>query len=301
MAFNYPRPLLSEIRREADVTHSFSLVMLDLYGWLEHKSRNNSVRISVRNVAQGVDCDVKTIRRAIDRMGALGWIDCVTSKDGTDIQLRGIPEVVADDPQGGGENPSGVREKIHQGEGENPSGVVEKIPHSKEPKKELSKKEKKNPQPPAESQAERVARVWNDHRPKKWQKVQVMGTRMKVVDHLARQVGGIEKFLELLPLALAEAASDKWWGQKAMSWANFMGTGNTSKAHFEEMVDRALAKGTTATDPEDNPGTLEHPEFFTPAPGADRLIARSGVKFSSIEDRRRREAEAFTFFRSRNS
>lgn len=308
MAYNFPRPLLAHVRRIAGVSHAESLVMLDLYGFLEHRARGHACRISQRSLAKSIGVKPEKVAAVLQRMAGIGWIDVAIRRGnnaGTEIRLNGIegPKPLSPDPAQGDPN-AGVPVSSIQGQGLSDLGspVSPMQGHFEEGKKQTHKNKKPPPPPKPQTpaQADRVVAVWNTHKPKAWQSIATMGTRMRVVEHLARQLGGFETFLELLPLALTEAAADSWWRSKRMSWANFMGTGNTAKAHFEEMVDRALAKGTSAATAGRDPDRLEHPDFFRPNPSG-RLIARSGVTFASVADKQSRAAAALAFYSQQTS
>ena len=299
------------------VDYAQALCMVNLYGYMTFRSKGGVSYCSKGEIVRNSRMSRSTVHRHVEAMEKAGWIEPLESGANNTIRyaLKGLPreaqrgltmspahdEPTRDEPtrdeQGGlltMSPPGGITMSHKPTHDESPLKTLKnKQPKEQQKREQPSTSSKKN----QNNKAERVKALWNEHKPNSWQGIQVMGNRMKTVDRIAQQCGGFEAFCELLPQVLAVASSDKWWGTKKISWVNFMGQGSTSKAHFEEFADRAATAGQRSK--QDNPGRLEHPEFFPPNPSG-LMIARSGVRFSSIEDKQAREAVAREFYANRN-
>lgn len=98
------------------------------------------------------------------------------------------------------------------------------------------------PTSPDPAMAALVIEAWNRHKPATWPAIQRLGAkRWPVVVEWSQELGGFQEFLDAIPVALAAAARDPWWGQKAMDWANFMGHGpKSTKQHFLRFYERGM-------------------------------------------------------------
>ena len=148
---------------------------------------------------------------------------------------------------------------------------------------------------------DRIIKAWNSNKPKSGKSMKILGTRLKTVEHLASSMGGVEQFIEYLPMALKQACADRWWNEKPMSFANFMGTGKTAKAHFEEFVDQALAATGASSNQNTAPRSLAHPAFFPPCSLAGSVRPKAGAGFQSPEHREQLETEAREFYASQQA
>lgn len=98
------------------------------------------------------------------------------------------------------------------------------------------------PKSPDPAMAALVIEAWNHHKPATWPAIQRLGAkRWPVVVEWSQELGGFQEFLDAIPIALAAAARDPWWGQKVMDWANFMGHGpKSTKQHFLRFYERGM-------------------------------------------------------------
>lgn len=93
---------------------------------------------------------------------------------------------------------------------------------------------------PTPEQAHRLMTVWNEHKPDGWGGLRcVNGKRWEVAMNFAGDLGGFEAFLNALPLALHNAAADRFWGGPGHDWNSFMGYGeDTGKGHFLRFLEQ---------------------------------------------------------------
>lgn len=82
--------------------------------------------------------------------------------------------------------------------------------------------------------------VWNEYKPDGWGGLRCVNPkRWEVAMNFARDLGGFELFLEALPLALHNAAADRFWGGPGHDWNSFMGYGeDTGKGHFLRFLEQ---------------------------------------------------------------
>lgn len=140
---------------------------------------------------------------------------------------------------------------------------------------------------------EQVVAAWNEHKPASWVELSSLGkSRQKSIEAL----GGYREVLKLIPAFMAGAKANKFWRDKAISFEQVIGKGATPKPHFNELAERGAGSN---LDSKPAPGRLEHPEFFRPTESG-LMIAKPGVRFSSKEDKREREAIAREFYQSQN-
>lgn len=312
---NIPFTQTQYVQKLTGCSYGEALVTLNLYGWIHWKTTTGSSLIRQGEIIRETGMGKNTVRRLLDRMEELGWLtkdERGGSRGGTRVKLNGITfpkvkaeaELIEDEPtvhDGPLDGPRRTLQTVHDGPLDGPQRTPTKESKKKK-EEETTKKTSSSPRPSVSPQdQDRIIQIWNANKPKAWKAMKILGTRTKTVEHLAASVGGLEKFIEFLPLALKQAGSDRWWSEKPMSFANFMGTGKTSKAHFEEFVDQALAATGTGSNSNTKPRTLEHPAFFPPCPLTGSMRPKVGAGFKSPEHRAELEAEAREFYASQRS
>lgn len=108
----------------------------------------------------------------------------------------------------------------------------------------LIKPAARKPSPTAQAnqseQARQLIALWNQHKPAGWSALAcVSAKRMEVAQAFARDLGGWEAFLQALPVALANAAQDRFWSGPGHDWNSFMGYGQRSdKGHFWRFLEQ---------------------------------------------------------------
>jgi DNA-binding MarR family transcriptional regulator len=114
---------------------------------------------------------------------------------------------------------------------EQPSAIV--------PVKATKKSNKRSASPTAE-EAARLMAVWNENRPAGWGALTCINQkRWEVAMGFAKDLGGMEAFLDALPIALANAGQDRFWGGPGHDWNSFMGYGaKTGKGHFLRFLEQ---------------------------------------------------------------
>lgn len=308
---NIPFSQTQHIQKLTGCVYGEALVLLNLYGWIHWKTTTGSSLIRQGEIIRETAMSKNTVKKLLDRMEELGWLtkaSCKGNQGGTRVKLNGIsfpnPKLeteLIDDSQTVSSSPLNGQSLTPQTVSScrlNGQPLTPTKESKKKQEKKSSTKTSSSPPPSVSPQdQDRIVKIWNANKPPKWRSLTILGTRLKTVSYLATQVGGVEKFIEFLPLALKVAGEDKWWQSKDISFAKFMGTGRTSKAHFEEFVDQALAKGGVSSNP-DTPRSLEHPAFFPPCPLVGSMRPKVGAGFKSPEHRAQLEIEAREFYAS---
>ncbi len=93
---------------------------------------------------------------------------------------------------------------------------------------------------PTQEQACRLMAVWNENKPAGWGGLRCVNPdRWAVAMNFSRDLGSFEAFLEALPVALHNAAGDRFWSGPGHDWNSFMGYGGkTGKGHFLRFLEQ---------------------------------------------------------------
>ncbi|ACT65669.1 predicted protein [Cyanophage PSS2] len=217
-----------------------------LYGFLQGlKPVEGRVKFNQALFARSYEFTRESVRNDLQLIEDMGWAEVSPHFSSTYLVLHGIPfeEMAAGLPRDDSEASMGCKPDFHGDDSEASMGMEGGLStHKNSSNKSSNNSNKKtSSSPPSESYEDRIVKTWNENKSKTWKSIQVFGNRMETAKALAKQFGGMEKFIEYLPIALKEAAKDSWWGPKDMDWNKFMGTGNTKKAHFADMLDRGLS------------------------------------------------------------
>jgi hypothetical protein len=115
---------------------------------------------------------------------------------------------------------------------EQPSAIV--------PVKATKRQAKRPASIPTAEEAARLMAVWNDNRPAGWSSLTCINQqRWEVAIGFAKDLGGMDAFLEALPVALANAGQDRFWCAPGHDWNSFMGYGaKTGKGHFLRFLEQ---------------------------------------------------------------
>jgi hypothetical protein len=115
---------------------------------------------------------------------------------------------------------------------EQPSAIV--------PVKATKRQAKRPASMPTAEEAARLMAVWNENRPAGWGALTCINQkRWEVALGFAQDLGGLDAFLQALPVALANAGQDRFWGGPGHDWNSFMGYGaKTGKGHFLRFLEQ---------------------------------------------------------------
>ncbi len=254
--FNCHPDAVEYIAQTAGCSGSQALRCAQLYGFLEHMGEMGRASTFNQSVyAKKMHITRETIQRDLMLLTSHNWINVQTDTSGTDIDLVGLPFKI----DGWASNPVATPLTAEQStpcllssqplacSSSNPllaQQSTSKNSSKKSYKKTTNNKTLSNP-PIQSDQREQIMQLWNENKHSKWKSLYVLGLRDITVEHISSRIGGIDKFIEYLPLVLQAAAKDKYWGKPGIGWNQFMGTGKTGKANFESFIDVALANQDT--------------------------------------------------------
>ena len=257
--FNCHLDAIDYIARATECPGSQALRCAQLYGFLEHKdSLGESSVFNQATYAKKLHISRDTLRTDLQLLCKYGWLTVLPNgHKGTDVEVHGLPfkdevptnqspktNLSSDEPVVEGTTKESADYDEPVVEGTTKESSIYKNSSKNSSKKTTNNKTLSNP-PIQSDQREQIMQLWNENKHSKWKSLYVLGLRDITVEHISSRIGGIDKFIEYLPLVLQAAAKDKYWGKPGIGWNQFMGTGKTGKANFESFVDVALANQDT--------------------------------------------------------